>query len=1018
MRPPRQLAASVLPPRRRPSPHQVSQCSASIASRAGRARATSTAPSSGGATHRIAIRNQVSSMDTRQKHPYQSGAGWILLALSVPLLWWVWHPARRVAIEPMTFVFWHSVVELFAVVVAFLVFVTGFRAMLSARKGAVVLLGIAFCGVGLLDFLHTMSYSGMPDAITPNTPHKSIFFWLAARMLAAVALLAYVALPAVPRLTVRAKRLALILMLALVGVVALVGLRWPERVPALFVDGHGLTPLKIGLEWLIVLVNLASLVVLWLRRLQLLDECVVALGFAAALSACSGLFFTMLGVVDKDAANAIGHLYKVAAYLYLFHATVNEALRRPLARMEIQHLREKLVLSSAPDGVLWVDEGGAILMVNPAMETLTGYCADELVGRNVDMFLPAHLRDTHAQSMRDYFAAPRLRAMGAVELKLLRRDGRLLPVDISLGHWEDEGSRHAIAYIRDLSERKLAHKEIRDSTQRLALHFQLTPLAVIEWDTNGYVLDWNPAAERIFGYAKSEALGLHATDLMPNSTKPHAAPAWASLLSGRDGARTTHENLTRDGRVIYCAWYNTQLVDPDGRVIGVTSLAQDATEQKIASERLSYLACFDDLTGLPNRTLFKDRLSQAFLEADRKAQQAAVLFLNIDRFQDVNETLGHEAGNLLLQATARRLQGCFRSTDTVARFGADEFAVILAEVAHVDDVTRVAQHIVDKFKEAIAIRGRGLFVTFGMGIALYPVDAADVDTILRNANSAMYSAKGVGRNSYQFYSAAMTERATRQLALQTGLRSALDNGELLLHYQPQVDCGTGRIVGVEALLRWRHPDEGMVSPAQFIPVAEETGLIVPIGEWVLRTACLQAKAWQEQGLAPMRTAVNLSARQFKDPRFARRVLEILRETGLDGRFLELEITESTLMDGLASVNAVLHEFKRAGILISLDDFGTGYSSLSYLKRFPIDKLKIDQSFVHDVLTDVSDASLVRAVIAMARALRLIVIAEGVETPGQYEFLRADGCDELQGYHIARPMPAEQVPSFVARYNRR
>lgn len=282
--------------------------------------------------------------------------------------------------------------------------------------------------------------------------------------------------------------------------------------------------------------------------------------------------------------------------------------------------------------------------------------------------------------------------------------------------------------------------------------------------------------------------------------------------------------------VIYCDWYNTQLVDNDGRIIGIASLVQDATEQKLTSERLSYLAYFDDLTGLPNRTLFKDRLSQAFREADRKAHEAGVIFLDIDHFKGVNDSLGHEAGNLLLQATARRLQGCFGAIDTVARFGADEFAVILAEVAHTDDVTRVARNVVDKFKESIDIFGNEFFVTFGMGIALYPVHGGDVDTILRNANSAMCSAKAVGSNNYQFYSAAMTERATRHLALQTGLRRALDKRELLLHYQPQIECASGRIIGVEALVRWQHPDQGMISPAQFIPVAEETGLIVPLGE--------------------------------------------------------------------------------------------------------------------------------------------------------------------------------------------
>jgi diguanylate cyclase (GGDEF)-like protein/PAS domain S-box-containing protein len=960
--------------------------------------------------------NKISATDNKPAHPVQTAVGWTLLALAIPLLWWVSRPGRQVLIEPMIFVFWHSVVELFAVVVAMLVFITGFRAILSSRQGAVVLLGIAFCGVGVLDFLHAMSYVGMPDAITSNTPHKSIFFWLAARMLTAGALLVYVLLPAVPNVTLRRKLLALALVLALAGMLGLAGLRWPERLPALFVPGQGLTPLKIALEWLIVGIHAATLAALWRRRKALVHECVVALGFAVALSACSEMFFTMLGVVDRDAANLLGHLYKVAAYLYLFHASFNEALRRPLERLEILHLREKLMLGSAPDGIVWVDQNGAILVANPAMEALTGYSAADLVGRNVDVFLPAHLRAAHARTMRGYFAAPHAPARGSIEAELLRRDGSTLPVDISLGHWEDGGTGHAIAYIRDLSERKLADKEILASTQRLALHFQLTPLAVIEWDANLCVVDWNPAAERIFGYGKAEAIGRHATELLLDTATPQDAHTWVKLLSGRDGSRTSNDNRTRDGSVIYCNWYNTTLVDGEGRVIGVASLVQDATEQKIASERLSYLAYFDDLTGLPNRTLFKDRLSQALLEADRKAHQVAVLLLDIDHFEAANDTLGHEGGNLLLQATARQLQDCFGAMDTVARFGVDKFGVILAQVAHVDDVTRAVQHVVDTFRESIDILGNELFVTFGMGIALYPVDGGGVDTLLRNASSAMYVAKAAGSNSYQFYSAAMTERAIGHMVLQAGLRRALDKAELLLHYQPQVDCASGRITGVEALLRWQHPDKGMISPAQFIPVAEETGLIVPIGEWVLRTACLQAKAWQEAGLPPMRMAVNLSARQFRDPRFGRCVLDILNETGLEARYLELEITESILMDGLDSVNAVLQEFKQAGILISLDDFGTGYSSLSYLKRFPVDKLKIDQSFVRDVLTDASDASLVRAVIAMARALRLKVIAEGVETQGQCDFLRADGCDELQGYHIARPMPAAHIAGFVTGFN--
>jgi len=445
-------------------------------------------------------------------------------------------------------------------------------------------------------------------------------------------------------------------------------------------------------------------------------------------------------------------------------------------------------------------------------------------------------------------------------------------------------------------------------------------------------------------------------------------------------------------------------------------LLRDITARKQAEERISYQDYYDDLTGLPNRKLFKDRLTQAFIEANRKNRLVGMMFMDIDHFKDVNDTLGHEVGDVLLKAAAKRLQGCLRPGDTVARFGGDEFAVVLADMGHIDDIIQVAQHIVDTFKEPFDVLGHEMFVTFSMGITLYPFDDDNVENLLRNSDSALYAAKASGRNCYRFYAASMTARTTERLALQAGLRRALDQGEFVLYYQPQLELQSHRIIGVEALVRWRHPEKGMVSPAEFIPIAEDTGLIVPLGEWILRTACLQAKAWQKQGLANVNMAVNISARQLKEPLFPQRALEIVNETGLDPHCLELEVTESILVEGLEAVNTVLQEFKQAGIMISLDDFGTGYSSLSYLKRFPIDKLKIDQSFVRDMLTDSNDAGLVRAIIAMAKALGLTAIAEGVETQGQLNFLKDENCREIQGYHIARPMPAEQAADLILQYN--
>ncbi len=816
-----------------------------------------------------------------QTHPYQSAAGWTLLAVALPLLWWVSHPARQVVIEPMTFVFWHTVIELFAVVVAILVFVTGYRAILSARKGAVVLLGVTFFGVGLLDFLHSISYAGMPDAITANTPHKSIFFWLAARLLAATALLVYVWLPIGPEVSKPRKRLALILMLAVVGMLGYVGLRWPDRVPALFIQGEGLTPLKIGLEWLVVAINLATLGVLWRRRTALVHECVMALGFAAALSAVSALFFTMLGVIDKDGANMIGHLYKLAAYLYLFHATFNEALRRPLERMEVQHLREKMSLNAAPDGVLWVDDSGRILMTNPAIEKLTGYCANELVGQNVDIFLPEHLRARHAQSMRDYFVAPHPRAMGLLDLKLQRRDGQLLPVDISLGHWDDEGSRHAIAYIRDLTERKKFEESLR-----------------------------------------------------------HQA---------------TH----------------------------------------------------DELTGLPNRWLFRLQLNQALARAGRSGLHVAVLFIDLDYFKTVNDSFGHATGDDLLVQVGTRIRSVLRENDTLARLGGDEFAILLTDLAELDDVVSVATKLLMSLQESYRLKDQDVYSGGSMGVAFYPDDAQDSDTLLRYADLAMYQAKQAGRGAYAFYSKEMDRRVHEDMRLHTRLKEAMAQGILELHYQPQVDVESGEIVGAEALLRWHDPVLGHVSPAQFIPVAEATGLILPLSDWVLETACQQIAAWTQAG-TPLRVAVNFSVQQFRQRNLPEQVRAALARTGAQAQWLDIEITESVAMTQPEQAREQLHALVGLGCGVALDDFGTGYSSLAYLKALPVSKLKIDKSFMDGIPDDASDATISRAIIALAHSLGMTLVAEGVETDAQLAFLRQFGCEVYQGWLFGKAMTAADL----------
>jgi diguanylate cyclase (GGDEF)-like protein len=424
------------------------------------------------------------------------------------------------------------------------------------------------------------------------------------------------------------------------------------------------------------------------------------------------------------------------------------------------------------------------------------------------------------------------------------------------------------------------------------------------------------------------------------------------------------------------------------------------------------MAYYDALTGLPNRVLLQDRLRQAMIEADRHERLVALLFIDLDRFKNINDTLGHEMGDLLLKKVAQRLLSCVRPGDTVARPGGDEFMVVLADVAHVDDVSRVTQKVIDVFSPPFEIGGRELFVTSSIGATLYPFDDRDVDALYRNADAAMYHAKDEGRNNFQFYSAEMNDQSLKRLSMETALRRALDRDEFRLYYQPQIDIMTGRIIGAEALIRWQHPEWGLVPPLEFIPLAEETGLIVPIGEWVLRTACAEARAWQDAGLPPVRVAVNLSARQFRQQDLFDVITTALQHGGLEPKWLEVEVTESMVMRDVNRTIDILHGLERMGVSVAIDDFGSGYSSLSYLRRLPIAVIKIDRSFIEHIPGNPDDAAIATAIIALAKSLQLTVVAEGVETQEQLDFLRHHGCGTAQGYYFARPLPAEEFVRFL------
>jgi diguanylate cyclase (GGDEF)-like protein/PAS domain S-box-containing protein len=472
------------------------------------------------------------------------------------------------------------------------------------------------------------------------------------------------------------------------------------------------------------------------------------------------------------------------------------------------------------------------------------------------------------------------------------------------------------------------------------------------------------------------------------------------------------KKIDPDGRVRYVSANGRPMFDSDGNLTGYRGTGQDITERKLDEERIQYLATHDALTAIPNRVLFGRLLNFAIQHARRHQRKLAVMFIDLDRFKIINDTLGHHAGDKLLQSIAGRLKDSLRTSDVVARLGGDEFVVLLQEVHESEEVAMVARKIISAVEQPILLENQECRVTASIGISMYPDDTDDEQALMKNADIAMYLAKEEGKNNFQFYSKNIQVQSVQHLALEASLRHALDRNELFLHYQARVDLRSGKITGVEALLRWQHPELGMMPPMSFIPIAEETGLIVPIGKWVLETACRQNVEWQRQGLPPICMAVNLSPRQFTDDVLLSDLDMILQKTGIAPGLLELEITESMVMGNIERAGRTLSAIKKLGVRFALDDFGTGYSSLAQIRRFPINTLKVDRSFIQHVPQSAEDTAMMEAIVTMGKALNLTVVAEGVETAEQQDFLAKHNCDEMQGYFFSRPITSEKFAELL------
>ncbi len=702
-----------------------------------------------------------------------------------------------------------------------------------------------------------------------------------------------------------------------------------------------------------------------------------------------------------DGSGAVTHYLAIQEDI-----TERKRVEHELSRKEA---RFRAIFETSHDAIaLIADERCS--MVNPACARMFGFADPaEMIGQPlVDTFTP-EFRARVEENLRRRQAGQA--APASYEATGLRSDGSTFEMDVRVSVFDQDDERYILALIRDISDRKR-----NDETLRLwATVFENSGEAVMITDRNNRIMSVNQAFTHITGYAPGEVIGENPK-LLSSGRHDEAffREMWRRLNASGHWQGEIWDR--RKSGEVYPKWLGISAVrDAGDNLTHYVAIFSDISERKEAQERIEYLARHDPLTGLPNRTLLADRLEQALAHADRNKTRVALLFLDLDRFKTINDSLGHPVGDRLLQEVTVRLKTSVRESDTISRLGGDEFVIVVPDLQDEEAAAAVAEKILEITRQPFAIDQHQLTTSISIGITLYPADGSDFDTLLKKADTAMYHAKDAGRNTYRFFTEQMNVAALERLLIQNRLQKAIENEEFVLHFQPKIDLASGRIVGTESLVRWKNPELGLVAPDRFIPLAEDNGCIVPLGDWVLRESCRQTKLWADDGLGRIPVAVNISTLQLHRGDFVGRVLAMLAETGLDPTLLELEFTESLLIHDVDRVLDQVRQLKAAGIRIAIDDFGTGYSSLSYLKRLAVDRIKIDRSFIRDISTDPDDAAIVRAIIQMARSLRLHTLAEGAETAEQTEFLRAEGCEEVQGFFYSRPLPAE---SFVRFYRER
>ena len=664
------------------------------------------------------------------------------------------------------------------------------------------------------------------------------------------------------------------------------------------------------------------------------------------------------------------------------------------------------------------DKAWTMEFISEGCRRLTGYDANDLLLNNRVSYESITHPDDRNRIRTEIHSELALRKRFDIEYRIVHASGEVRWVwERGTGIYNAQAQLVAIeGLVQDITDRKQSTQALREAERRYYNLFENALEGIFRTSIEGQYLDANPALARIYGFDSPAELTSSLKDIRSQLyVDAGRRDEFMQLIKQRGIVSAFESQIYRkNGEVIWISENARAVFDDESHVVCYEGTVEDVTERKLYQARIEQQANYDTLTGLANRSLLNERLQQAILSAASYGTRLAVVFVDLDRFKFINDSLGHQAGDELLRAMAERLKASVRESDTVARLGGDEFVLLINGQGDPDSVAIVLERMLSDISQPWTIAQGDFNVTCSIGVALYPDDGQSAAALLKHADSAMYRAKEKGRNNFQFFTAELNALITERLELEQRLRRAMEREQFVLHYQPRIDLRTRQVVGAEALIRWNVPGLPEVPPAQFIPVAEEIGLIAPIGKWVLRTACTQNKAWQDAGNAPLVMSVNVSARQFRQDNFVQTVIEVLRDTGLQARYLEIELTESAVMHDAEQFIAMLRELKDLGVQIALDDFGTGYSSLSYLKRLPVHRLKVDRSFVQDIATDGDDATIVRTIIALGHNLGLKVVAEGVETEQQLQFLRDNQCDELQGYYFATPMPVAQFERSVFR----